>query len=374
MPCLPAARIQLGRVQRRVTLIRGGVGIFSGRPPYVWMSNTLHQHRHASRSPLICTRQRHADIDGGHQRPAAACASGAAPTPPTSRTSSTTEPDLKFQQALKYSIGIDHRLPGRRSWRAWTSSTPRTTARSLPERREPREAAANTEGRAMYGTIAANSSTITSRISTKYFGNIMEHCNKAGAYSALVTAQLHKRFGNGLEFNAAYTYSEGQDYSPHTSSQSPLQRPTSPRSTGTLADRQPPAVRFRHPAQDPSLSTIINVPLGFMMSLIYTGTAGLPYAYVTTQDANADGFAGNDLIYIPQSAGGHLAHQPADFDRLNICSPAGVPRRAARPADGAEQLPEPLDPFRGLPAGQADQRPCGPSRWRSRPTSSICST
>jgi len=294
------------------TLIRGGVGVFTGRPPYVWMSNNF-ANTGMEQVSVTCTTAATMpaftmDINTLPQQ----CA-GVAPTPGVPQVV-TTVPDFKFQQALKYSIGIDHKLGA-----GIVASLDFLYTKNLndlyPEDVNLRDTTATSEGRAMYGVISSSGSATRNRISTKY-SNIIEQSNKSGAYSALITAQLAKRFGGNLEFNAAYTWQKVRDYISLTSSQSPsnVQFGTI---DGDIHTRNLRPSVFEVPHKI-SLAGTANVPLGFVMSLIYTGTAGAPYAYVTTQDANADGFAGNDPIYIPKSASDITLSDPAAWDRLNI--------------------------------------------------------
>src|SRR5262249_23080293 len=41
------------------------------------------------------------------------------------------------------------------------------------------------------------------------------------------------------------------------------------------------------------------LPLGFRMSVFYEGISGGPYTYTVEGDANADGFDGDDIVYVP---------------------------------------------------------------------------
>lgn len=296
-----------------VTLVRGGVGMFSGRVPFVWLSNAF-TGTGGEQVTLICT-------GGGVPTPTAdldnlptACAAGGPPSPPTPSVVPVSS-DFKFQQALKYSIGVDRRLPGgvvasldflhTRNYNTMYINDVNLT-----------EGTANAEGRVMYGTIAASSSSTTQSRKSSDFRQVLLHTNEDQGYSTLITAQLNKRFANNLEFSAAYTWSETKDvYSLTSSIASSNFNFTS--LDGTLASRNLRTSGFDTPHKV-MLSGSANLPLGFLLSLLYTGTAGTPYAYVVNNDANADGVFGNDLIYIPQSSSDISLTNAADFDRLNL--------------------------------------------------------
>lgn len=93
------------------TIVRGGLGIFSGRPPYVWMSNAF-TGTGLEQVTLTCTAVGSiptftAEVADQPRQ----CAGGSAPTPPTAGVT-YFDSDFKFQQALKFAVGVDHRLPG----------------------------------------------------------------------------------------------------------------------------------------------------------------------------------------------------------------------------------------------------------------------
>ncbi|HZH80281.1 MAG TPA: hypothetical protein VFD68_03185, partial [Gemmatimonadales bacterium] len=48
-------------------------------------------------------------------------------------------------------------------------------------------------------------------------------------------------------------------------------------------------------------SGTINLPYGVDFSLVYIGYSGMPFSYVVSNDANADGISGNDMIYVPRN-------------------------------------------------------------------------
>jgi outer membrane receptor protein involved in Fe transport len=296
-----------------VTLVRGGIGMFSGRVPFVWMSNAF-TGTGGEQLTLICTGAAVPAVTADVDNLPTACASGGPPTPPLANIVSF-DSEFKFQQALKYSVGVDRRLPGgvvasldflhTRNYNTMYLNDVNLT-----------EGAANSEGRVMYGTIAAGSSSTTQNRKSSGFRQVLVHTNKDQGYSTLITAQLNKRFANNLEFAAAYTYSQTKDvYSLTSSIASSNFNFTA--LDGTLANRSLRTSGFDTPHKV-LLSGSANLPLDFMASLLYTGTAGTPYAYVVTQDANADGVSGNDLIYVPAGPSEISLTNAADWERFNI--------------------------------------------------------
>jgi len=294
------------------TIVRGGVGMFSGRVPFVWLSNAF-TGTGGEQLTLICTGDAVPAVTADVDNLPSACATGGPPAPPLANIVAVA-PDFKFQQALKYSVGLDQRLPGGVVASLDFLHTRNYNTLYIDDVNLV-EGAANAEGRVMYGTIAATSSSTTQNRKSTGFRQVLEHSNVDEGYNTLVTAQLNKRFSGGLEFGAAYTWSETKDvYSLTSSIASSNFNFTA--LDGTLAHRNLRTSGFDTP-QKITLSGSANLPFGFLFSALYTATAGLPYGYVVTQDANADGVFGNDMIYIPNGPNDISLSNAADFDRLD---------------------------------------------------------
>src|SRR5256886_15475857 len=106
---------------RQETILRGGVGIFSGRPPYVWVSNA-YGNTGLEQQTLLCNGA----ASGGSQTgvdtvPAFTVDPNNQPTTcggtnqigPSAAASSIVvyDPNFKFPQALKLALGADRALP-----------------------------------------------------------------------------------------------------------------------------------------------------------------------------------------------------------------------------------------------------------------------
>jgi hypothetical protein len=294
------------------TIVRGGVGMFSGRVPYVWLSNAF-TGTGGEQVTLICTGAGVPAVTADVSALPQTCAGGGPPTPPLANIVAV-DPSFQFQQALKYSIGLDQRLPGGMVGSLDFLYTKNYNTLYINDVNLV-EGAANGEGRVMYGTIAAASSSTTQNRKTTAVRQVLLHTNEDAGYNALVTAQVNKLFSNGLEFGVAYTYSKTKDvYSLTSSIASSNFNFTS--LDGTLANRNLRTSGFDTPHKV-TVSGTTNLPLGFLFSALYTATAGLPYGYVVTQDANADGVNGNDMLYIPNSPSEISLTNDADYARLD---------------------------------------------------------
>jgi hypothetical protein len=128
---------------------------------------------------------------------------------------------------------------------------------------------------------------------------VLRHENRSDDRSFSVTAQLQKRFSQGLEFDVGYTYSHTEDLFSLTSSiASSNYRFTT--LDGTIANRNLRTSAFDIPNKITASGTM-DVKWGVRLSLIYVGQSGSPYTYVVSNDINADGFGGNDQVYVPRN-------------------------------------------------------------------------
>ena len=306
------------------TIVRGGVGLFSGRPPYVWMSNAF-TNTGLEQVTLLCD----ASVPGGNGKTPPtfttdlnaipqACAAGGPPVPAASAVN-YFEKDFKFQQALKYSLGLDKRLPwGMVGTLDFLYSQSKNQMYQTDDNVKLGEV--NGEGRQLYATPnAAGTALVRLRVTDKV-GQVVHHLNKSADRATLFTAQLQKSF-TGVSFSAAYTYANAKDLMSLTSSVAT----SNLRFTaldGTLLDRnlRPSGFDVRNKI---SVSGSANLPFGIQSSVILTARSGLPYAYTYNADANGDGSSGNDLLYVPKDINDITLAVPtgstaqAEWDRLN---------------------------------------------------------
>src|SRR5439155_814829 len=159
-------------------------------------------------------------------------------------------------------------------------------------------------GRPLYGTIAAGTGTAGSASATPTrptgsFRDVLRHENRSADRSFSVTGQLQKRFSDGVEFDVGYTYSHTEDLFSLTSSiASSNYRFTT--LDGTIANRNLRTSAFDIPHKITASGTF-DVKWGVQLSVIYVGQSGSPYSYVVSNDINGDAFGGNDPVYVPRN-------------------------------------------------------------------------
>lgn len=299
----------------RSTILRGGVGVFSGRPPYVWVSNA-YSNNGLTQATLTCNGAQTPAFSTSLASQPQACATGGPPSPPIPSIV-YFDHGFKFPQTLRVALGGDQQLP----W-STVGSIDLLYTRTLNQfylndvNLQGVQFVNAAEGnRLMYGSVASQGLTPV-RVSAN-FADVIRQYNQSGDNSISGTLSLDKRFSNHVSFNVGYTYSKTKDRECLTSSVSHsnlqfavLQGPLDNRPLATSCFDVPNRL---------VATVLLDAPLGFKASLTYQGASGTPYTFVVNNDDNGDGLAGNDPIYVPLDSAsnpGYLLHG-TDWAKLN---------------------------------------------------------
>jgi len=298
------------------TIVRGGAGLFTGRPPYVWVSNAYIGNG-LSQVELTCmgaTGVPAFTVDPNKQ-PSDCKGGTGTPTPPTNQGEiDYFDPKTKYPQNFRAAVGADRRLP----W-GLLASADLLYSRDVNGWYTTDENLVHTgtdgEGRALYGTFAATGFRATpARIDPTHLTQAVKVYNKSGGRVYNTTVALSKIFPEGIELDAAYTYSNSADRISLTSSQALSNFQFAPLD-GTLTGRnvRPSAFDRRHKV---TLTGTAALPYGFGAGLSYNLVSGLPYTWTVNGDVNADGINGNDLAFVPASASQITLMDPTQYNAL----------------------------------------------------------
>ncbi|HET7025905.1 MAG TPA: carboxypeptidase regulatory-like domain-containing protein [Gemmatimonadales bacterium] len=295
--------------------LRGGVGIFSGRPPYVWLSNA-YGNTGLEQAQLTCSTagtMPFFSLDSSYTQ----CAGGGGTSTPIP-TINIFDKNFKFPQALRFALGADKRLP----WGV-TASVDLSYARNRNtlylqdlNLTGPVGTLTGEGGRVTYGTFSGTS--VTPSKVTSSFANIIMQTNKSKDYSYSGSLQLAKNAGN-MSFTAGYTYSRAYDLISQTSSIA-FSNYGYATLDGTLENRNVTTSFFDRPNKI-TFSGTYHFPHALDLSLIYIGVSGAPFGYSIAGDVNADGVGGgsqqNDLFYVPKDSADITLVNGAQWDTLN---------------------------------------------------------
>jgi hypothetical protein len=301
------------------TVLRGGVGLFAGRPAYQWFKN-VYNTTGAKTLRLVCQDSATPSftLDPGNQP--SACA---VPIPQR-RPLNYFDPDFRFPRNLKLAVGVDHLLPGGIVGTMDFLYTRGVNTFNIVDVNltGPVATAAGEGGRAIYGTIDPTTGEAAPNRRTAALGGVYEIRNGSGDRAYSITAQLQRRFPNGIEWSAAYTYTNAKDRM-STDGDLAITNASSTPVNGSLEHRELGTSLWetRHKV---TLMGAADLPLGFRFSLTYNGISGAPFTYVLLGDPNADGFApgasfgvSNDVVYVPRDAADITLADPAEFASLD---------------------------------------------------------
>jgi hypothetical protein len=315
-----------------ITQVRGGVGLFTGRQPFVWLSN-LYSNTGLFSVTLNCTG---AFLPPFTIDPAAqpdACV-GSDPSPPNVAIN-LIDPDFEFPNAWRFDVGVDRELPWNIVGTAellYTKSRKQIFLRELNVDFE-NPVSIGQGGRPIFGThqpgprgtTGQNNIARPNRILTQFpaIRQIVELGNSDEDNSWSLILQGQKRYSDGFELNASYTLSDAEDISGLTSSIATSNIGFNP--IGLTSPNDPPLAisdyRTRHKL---SLGATWDPLTWLTWSIGYSANAGDRYSYVYDGDVNADGYEAptandrqNDLLYVPIDANDVTLQNAADWARLD---------------------------------------------------------
>lgn len=277
---------------------RGGIGIFSGRTPYVWISNQ-YSNTGTLLGEYLITNPGFFITDPNNQpeNPVGGAAAG---------DINLIAEDYKFPQVLKMNIAIDKELPF-----GFIGTVEFVYSKSINEIKYQNINLAPTgqtnafDGRPLYGTQSTSGTArygTPNRVSRGFY-NVLLLENTDEGFQYTLSFQLQKEWNDGSMVNASYTYGMAKDLFSGTSSQAI----SNWRYNNTDGDPNNPSLGYssfdtRHRivfAMTKRFDFFKSAPTYF--SIFYNGRSGHPYSTIYFNDVNGDNQA-NDLIWVPASA------------------------------------------------------------------------
>ena len=277
----------------RTTIIRGGTGVFSGTPPYVWISNQIGQ------TGILTGFDQ---FNNSTARPFNPNPDAYKPTTVTGASAASyeldvTDPNYRFSQIWRSDVAIDRRLP-------WGFVG---TAEGIygSELNGPYYIQANLPAAPSAYTGAdqrlrwpSGTNRINKNITAAYVIS-----NASSGYSYTLSASLLKQFTNGFFAKAAYAYGVSKN------SVDPGSTASSNWTTNPISyDPNNPGVGFSNFSPGKRVFLALSYRREYFhfgatsLSLFTEGRTQGNTSYTFSSDANGDGAFANDLIYIPRDA------------------------------------------------------------------------
>lgn len=280
-------------------IIRGGTGLFTGRIPFVWLTNMptnsgMYQFGVGVTNP--------ADLEDYKFNPDPAAYKNRFPTTAGNNYPSNivmTEKDFRFPQLWRTNIAVDKNLGKGFSLtvEALYSKEVNAIAMRNANQKEPNANFAGLDTRPRYLNSADR--RIYNDLNTAI---ILGNTNKGHAFQ--FTTQLSKAFTKGLYGSLAYTYTLAQEVTANPGSQASSVWNANP-NVGTQN-----ALELAYTAYAVPHRIMGNISYRFeyanhlatTISLFYEGAHQGNFSYVYDGDMNGDGNNSTDLMYIPKNA------------------------------------------------------------------------
>ena len=279
-------------------LLRGGVGIFNGRAPFVWIENAWANTGIEKKGTTIRTNvPKFTEYGGKTPAETAASAAGTAGKPDIN----TIDRDFKFPQVLRANLALESHLPG----------DVKVTMEGMFSKNLNnvwfQNLAIEDNGVTIFAAPGfANSAIPYYSFDTGGYNSVVNMTNTNKGYSYQLTARVEKSFDFGLSLMANYTFGHSFALNEGGSSQA-------------LSNWQ--QYLCKDPNKQELAYSTFDVPHRFMaqvgydskrygggrwqshVSLTYNGVSGMRYSLLmdtgSSPSYNGDSRSGNTLLYIP---------------------------------------------------------------------------
>jgi len=287
-------------------VLRGGAGIFTGRVPFVWISNNF-----SNTGVQQLSFDTGANKAGNYDLSVIMDPNGQSKNLPTTsqgapafsaQTINVFNKDFRFPQTFRADLALDYKDPFGIKWTAeaiYSKTMNDMIVRKLNYELNGKTWAdtygVNFDKRPMLSAIKASDGG--------KFANVYALDNVSGGYSYNLSLKAEKSFNFGLDLMASYTYGQSKTINNGSSS--------------VAASNWQYNYTHENPNEPELANSNFNVPNQVMVSayyhlnwrkagsitntttigLIYTGQNGKPYSVYVNGDVNGDG-GYNDLMYI----------------------------------------------------------------------------
>jgi hypothetical protein len=301
--------------------IRGGIGIYTGPPPYILLGNA-YANTGLGLVRLAC------GVGGatGSQAPAfttdvdnlpTSCLNQAAPAAGVAGTVgvNTTDPDFKYPQFFGVSAGFDRRLPFNTVltveglYRKAINGVHIRDLNLVGPRLVSGVPYTDVNGRVLYAdtivgtTVTTNNQRwLRSLRGVGFTEGIIDITNQSEDYNYSISAQLNRRFSDRFEGTVAYTHMQSKDVSSLTSDRAISNFRFGRQLAGDHDDLEATTSNFSRPHRVLAYGTFTAPWKITDLTVYYEGSSGVPFVYVSADDLNGDLVAGNDPIYVPNNA------------------------------------------------------------------------
>ncbi len=283
----------------RSTQLRGGIGIFTGRIPFVWVGNNisnpgLNPNLYPAVNPSIFdpTTIVPPDVIEETQDNSVLMQSG---------DLNAMVDDFKWPQNINFNIALDHKLPGDVLATLEFIYTKDINAIYVRQANLGKPTRTLADGRPYFGSVS--DTNLTS-------GGAFIIDNNDKGQSINIVAQLRKQFENGLSTTLSYSFLEAKNSMTTTEIASALfgsnpvkGDPNNPELSNSQFGQRHRIIAgatYKHEWNE-NFATSFGLFVEAGEGNRFSTAGGNRYSFVYAGDVNGDGQGGNDLIYIPRN-------------------------------------------------------------------------
>jgi len=287
------------------TQIRGGIGLFAGDPPFVWVSNQFsnsgadfvrieetfeYDDYYSGPNDTPGTRFIPTNLGENTRDKLPRAGDNDLITPVATTEINVISDDFKYPQVMRANLAIDQQLSNGFSVTLeglYSNTVNGVTFTNLNLRQS---------GESLYGRPIYDE-TVSSRFTNAL---LLKNTSKGYAYSG--TVQLQRQVREGLSGSLSYTINEARSVNTGSSSRAisnwqfnenvDVNNPGLGRTDQALRHRVLGTLNYRIEYLDRFATTI---------GLIYDGRSGEPFSWIYAGNANGDTQSFNDLVYVPEN-------------------------------------------------------------------------
>jgi hypothetical protein len=285
-----------GVLGERKTQIRGGIGLFQGTNPAVWVANSyqtagvLNAVQYGA-STTSTTNAPITQLTEPAFNPSATYVQTLPPPSAPTATINVTDPDFKTPTSWKSNIGIDHTLP-------WFGLVATAEANFIVVDKgiDYRSLNLNPSGAMPDGRIRYQGNIYSN------FAQVLDLVNTGKGGSQAYTVGMRRPMKDHWAFSAYYTHTHATDVQALTSS-------VATSNFNYRATINPNAGAAVHSNYAIPNKLVVSATREFnlfnrtdamtRLTVVYRRQTGHAYSWVFNGDANGDGTTGNDAIYVP---------------------------------------------------------------------------
>jgi len=296
--------------KERLIQIRGGMGVFLGRNPWVWISNSfgntgVGRFNQIVTGPNTPTLTQY--LEGTYANPAVANSTDRSfkfdPSNPigttdirgTASSVNLIKPGLKMPTVQRGNLAFDCKLPFLDATATVEYIETTQLDALFVDNMNLKATTVGVDGRQHFAGASSGANAVDSN-----FGNVIRTRDVHAGASRYISLSLDRPFKNGWAYNVAYTRghaTEAQSLNSSTANSQWQFNPVFNQNTVEVA-RSDYEIRNRIQA---TVSKEIRLFKKYVttVSLYYEGRTGQPYSFVYAGDLNNDGLKGNDLVAVP---------------------------------------------------------------------------